>query len=123
MVNAQNAPMPLARYSQGIKVGNTLYIQGMIGLDPVTGKLVEGGIVNETKRVFESIEAVLKEAGMGFENVVKVVAYLSDIADYAQFNKIYNSCFETGIAPVRTTVEAKLPISARVEVEVVACET
>ncbi len=120
-VQTDGAPRPLARYSQGLRVGDTLYMQGMIALDPATGKMVEGGIGAESKRVFESIRAVLAEEGMTLDNVVKVVAYVADLSEYGAFNEIYNAQFPNDPAPVRTTVQAALPLGARVEVEAIAC--
>ena len=114
------APKPVARYSQGIKVGNTLYVQGVIALDPQTGKLVEGDVQAQTTRVFKSLSAILQEAGMNLANVVKVTAFLSDLGDYAAFNEVYGRHFVSEPPPVRTTVQAKLPLGALVEVEVIA---
>jgi 2-iminobutanoate/2-iminopropanoate deaminase len=121
VVRTGGAPRALARYSQGIRAGNTLYVQGMIALDPATGKLVEGGIAAQTRRVFESIRAVVAEAGMTMADIVKVTAFLADLNDYAEFNKVYDACFTADPPPVRTTVQAAMPRGALVEVEVIAC--
>lgn len=114
------APKPVARYSQGIKVGNTLYVQGVVALDPQSGKLVEGGIAGQAARVFDSLRAILEQAGMTMADVVKVTAFLADLNDYAVFNEIYGRQFPADPPPVRTTVQAKLPLGAVVEVEVIA---
>ncbi|OGJ90824.1 MAG: hypothetical protein A2350_07235 [Candidatus Raymondbacteria bacterium RifOxyB12_full_50_8] len=119
-VKTNKAPVPVARYSQGIKAGNTLYVQGVIALDPQTNTLVEATIVDQTKRVFESIKAILESSGMAMPDVVKVTAFLSDLNDYPEFNKVYGSYFTADPPPVRTTVQAKMPFGALVEVEVVA---
>jgi 2-iminobutanoate/2-iminopropanoate deaminase len=120
VIQTDNAPRPVARYSQGIRVGNTLYVQGMTALDPKTNTILSGDVRKQSEQVFQSIGAILKEAGMGFENVVRVAAFLSDIADYPAFNEVYNRHFDTKIPPVRTTVQAGLPLGAKVEVEVIA---
>jgi 2-iminobutanoate/2-iminopropanoate deaminase len=120
-VQTDEAPKPLARYSQAIRVGNTLYVQGMIGLDPETGRLVEGGIKAETLRVFQSLRAILAADQLTMDHVVKVVAYLADLNEYIPFNAVYNAQFPNDPAPVRTTVQAALPLGARVEVEILAC--
>ncbi len=119
-INVKDAPKPVARYSQGIVVNNTLYIQGVIALDPVTGKLVDNGIENQTKRVFDSIRAIVEGAGMRMADVVKVTVFLSDLADYQKFNEVYNSCFPYDPPPVRTTVQAKMPFGALIEAEAIA---
>jgi reactive intermediate/imine deaminase len=117
---ADGAPRPLARYSQGVKAGNTLYIQGIIALDPKTNKMVEGDIGVQSARVFESMKAILESAGMNLGNIVKVTAFLSNLDDYKDFNKIYNTYFATDPPPVRTTVQAKMPMGALLEVDAIA---
>ena len=119
-IRVKDAPKPVARYSQGIMVDNTLYIQGVIALDPGSGKLVDAGIENQTKRVFDSIRAVVEGAGMGMADVVKVTVFLSDLADYQKFNEVYNSYFPYDPPPVRTTVQAKMPFGALIEAEAIA---
>ncbi len=114
------APRPVARYSQGIRVGNTLYVQGVIALDPATQRLVEGPFAAEAERIFASLRAILEQAGMTLADVVKVTAFLADLDDYPVFNEVYGRHFRADPPPVRTTVQAKLPLGARVEVEVVA---
>ena len=119
-MRTDRAPKPVARYSQGVRAGNTVYTQGTIALDPATGKLVEGGIAVQTERVFESLRAILGEAGLTLADVVKVTAFLAELKDYPEFNAVYAAAFPDDPAPVRTTVQAKLPLGALVEVEVIA---
>ena len=114
------APQPVARYSQAIRVGDTLYVQGIIALDPRSGQLIDGGIGPQSERVFLSLQAILAEAGMAMADVVKVTAFLSDLNDYAVFNEIYGRWFAAEPPPVRTTVQARMPFDALVEVEVIA---
>jgi 2-iminobutanoate/2-iminopropanoate deaminase len=114
------APKPVARYSQGIRVGNTLYVQGVIALDPKTGKLIDGPITAQSARVFESIRAIVEKAGMTMADVVKVTAFLADLKDYAAFNEVYAQQFTADPPPVRTTVQARMPLDALLEVEVIA---
>ena len=102
-------------------VNGTLYIQGVIALDPDSGKLVGANIEGQTKRVFDSIKAILEGGGMRMANVVKVTVYLSDLEDYHKFNKVYESYFSKDAPPVRTTVEAKPPFGALVEADAIAC--
>lgn len=121
-VSTEGAPKPVARYSQGLKVGDTLYVQGVIALDPATGQLVPGGIEEQSRRVFDSLGAILEAAGMTMAHVVKVTAFLSDLIDYRAFNRVYGERFSADPPPVRTTVQAKMPFGALLEVEVIACE-
>lgn len=122
LVRTAGAPAPLAKYSQGIKIGNTLYVQGVIALDPKTNKLVEGDIRTQSRRVFESIKAVLEAGGMKISDVIKVTVFLSDLKDYPLFNEVYNEYFSAEPPPVRTTVQAKMPFGALLEVETIACK-
>ncbi len=121
-IRTDKAPRPVARYSQAIRVGNTLYIQGLIALDPKTGKMMEGDIETQATRVFESIKAILEATGMDLKHVVKVTVFLSNLDDYKNFNDVYNSYFQSDPAPVRTTVQAKMPFDALVEVDAIACK-
>jgi 2-iminobutanoate/2-iminopropanoate deaminase len=94
-----------------------------VGLDPVTGQIVEGGVEAQTVRVFENIKAVLAEAGLGFEHVVKTTVFLKNMGDFAAMNAIYAKYLapEGVVPPARSTVAvAALPKDALVEVEIVA---
>jgi len=122
VIKTDRAPKAVARYSQGIKVGNTLYVQGVIALDPQTGKLVTGTIESQAERVFESLKAIVETAGMTLADAVKVTVFLANLEDYPKFNEIYGRHFSAEPPPVRTTVQAKLPLSALVEVEVIAAQ-
>ena len=122
VVQSNQAPTPVARYSQGIRVGNTLYVQGVIALDPQTKKMVEGAIDVQTDRIFASIKAILEAGGMTLADVVKVTAFLANLEDYPAFNAVYNRHFAADPAPVRTTVQARPPLGALVEIEVVAAK-
>ena len=122
VIKTDRAPKAVARYSQGIKVGNTLYVQGVIALDPQTGKLVTGTIEPQAERVFESLKAIVETAGMTLADAVKVTVFLANLEDYPKFNEIYGRHFSTEPPPVRTTVQAKLPLGALVEVEVIAAQ-
>ncbi|MBI2438073.1 MAG: hypothetical protein HYV36_04575 [Lentisphaerae bacterium] len=120
VIATDKAPKPLGRYSQGIKVGNTLYVQGIIALDPPRGQLVAGGIKPQTERVLESLEAILEQAGLGLPDVVKVTVFLANLEDYPAFNEIYGSYFSAELPPVRTTAQARLPLGALVELDAIA---
>lgn len=118
-IESGNAPKAIGSYSQAVLVDDTLYVSGNIPVNPATGD-VEDGIVNQSKQVFENMKAVLNEAGMGFENVVKTTAFLTDLSNFATFNEIYASYFVAPY-PARSCVEvSKLPKNVLVEVECIA---
>jgi 2-iminobutanoate/2-iminopropanoate deaminase len=114
------APAAIGPYSQAVLSGDTLYSSGQIGIDPKTGSLVIESLEAETERVLENLGAVLKAAGMRFENVVRCTVYLRDIDDYAQVNEIYARYFNER-PPAREAVQvAALPRGARLEISCVA---
>ena len=108
-------------FSQAVRVGDTVYLSGCIG--NVAGKmeLASGGIEAESRAMMENIGAVLKEAGLGFEHIVKCVVYLADMGEWGTFNKVYVPYFKAGRFPARTAIGARqLILGARVEMECVA---
>lgn len=118
-IESGNAPKAIGPYSQAVLVDDTLYVSGNIPVNPATGDVADG-IVNQSKQVFENMKAVLNEAGMGFENVVKTTAFLTDLSNFAMFNEIYASYFVAPY-PARSCVEvSKLPKNVLVEVECIA---
>ena len=118
-IESGNAPKAIGPYSQAVLVDDTLYVSGNIPVNPATGDVADG-IVNQSKQVFENMKAVLNEAGMGFENVVKKTAFLTDLSNFATFNEIYASYFVAPY-PARSCVEvSKLPKNVLVEVECIA---
>ena len=118
-IESGNAPKAIGPYSQAVLVDDTLYVSGNIPVNPATGDVADG-IVNQSKQVFENMKAVLNEAGMGFENVVKTTAFLTDLSNFATFNEIYASYFVAPY-PARSCVEvSKLPKNVLAEVECIA---
>lgn len=118
-IESGNAPKAIGPYSQAVLVDDTLYVSGNIPVNPETGDVADG-IVNQSKQVFENMKAVLNKAGMGFENVVKTTAFLTDLSNFATFNEIYASYFVAPY-PARSCVEvSKLPKNVLVEVECIA---
>lgn len=118
-IESGNAPKAIGPYSQAVLVDDTLYVSGNIPVNPATGDIADG-IVHQSKQVFENMKAVLNEAGMGFENVVKTTAFLTDLSNFATFNEIYASYFVAPY-PARSCVEvSKLPKNVLVEVECIA---
>ncbi|WP_298705364.1 Rid family detoxifying hydrolase [uncultured Veillonella sp.] len=117
-VFSENAPKALGPYSQAMVTGNLLFISGQGGIDPATGKLVEG-IEGQTKQAIANIKAILTEAGIGFENVVKTTCFLHEMSDFAAFNAIYGEAFIS--KPARSCVAVKeLPANFLCEIEVIA---
>jgi 2-iminobutanoate/2-iminopropanoate deaminase len=117
------APAAIGPYSQAIRIDDTLYASGQIGLDPATGQLVSGGIAQQTTRVLENIQAVLAAAGLNMAHVVKTTVFLTSMSDFSTMNDIYAKYFtpEGAVPPARSTVAvAALPKDALVEIEVLA---
>lgn len=118
-INTTKAPAAIGPYSQAVVVNGILYTSGQIPLDPVTGAVVEGGIKEQTLQVMKNIQAILEEAGTTFENVFKTTCYLSDMANFAEFNEVYAQYFTS--KPARSCVAVKeLPKGVLVEVEAIA---
>jgi len=103
----EKAPKPLGPYSQAVQVGDTLYVSGQVGIDPSTGKVVEGGIQAQTKQTLENIRNILAKVGMTPDNVAKVSVFITKAEDFKPMNEIYAQFFKEKF-PARTTVIAKL---------------
>jgi 2-iminobutanoate/2-iminopropanoate deaminase len=121
IVATDAAPKAVGPYSQAVWAGDLLFCAGQIPLDPQTGTLVAGGVVEQTTRVLENIRGVLRSQGLDFPNVIKSTVFLSDMNHFAAMNEVYARCFPQD-PPARSTVQvARLPKDALVEIEVVAC--
>ncbi|MBG6130748.1 2-iminobutanoate/2-iminopropanoate deaminase [Aquimarina sp. EL_43] len=121
IITTTKAPAPIGPYSQAILTGNTLYTSGQIAINPETGALVLDDITTEAKQVMQNLKAVLDEAGMTFENVIKTTIFLSDMNNFAEVNAVYGSYFNEETAPARETVAVlTLPKSVNVEISVIA---
>ena len=119
-ISTTNAPAAIGPYSQAIQVGNLVYTSGQIPIDPTTGALVEGGIKEQTRQSLLNVRAVLEEAGMTMDNVVKTTVFMADMNDFADMNAVYAEFFSEPY-PARSAVAVKtLPKGALVEIEVVA---
>jgi 2-iminobutanoate/2-iminopropanoate deaminase len=120
IIQTDAAPAPVASYSQAIRAGDTIYCAGQIPLDPKSGELVDGDIAAQTRQVLENVGAVLRAEGLGYRNVVKTTAFISDMANYARFNEAYAAYFSEE-PPARTTVAVSgLPRGALVEIDAIA---
>lgn len=119
-IATKNAPAAIGPYSQAVRANGILYTSGQIPLDPATGNLVEGDFEAQVRRVFRNLEAVLGEAGSGFDRVLKAAVYLTNLGNFATLNTIYAEFFGDH-KPARTTVGvAQLPRGAEVEIDLVA---
>jgi 2-iminobutanoate/2-iminopropanoate deaminase len=117
------APEAIGPYCQAIAHAGLLYCSGQIPLDPATMKIVEGGIVEQTERVFANMEAVLRAAGSDLSKVLKTTVFLSNLEEFPQMNAIFARAFGDH-RPARSTVQvARLPLDARVEIECIATLT
>lgn len=119
-IASSDAPRAIGPYSQAVSVGGMLYTAGQIALDPATMEIVPGGIAEQSERVLRNLEAVLREAGLGFEHVVKTTVFLVDMGEFAAMNEVYARFFGDH-RPARSTVAvAALPRNVRVEIDLVA---
>ena len=121
-VATDKAPKAIGPYSQGIQAGDFVFTAGQAGVDPATGKLVEGGIAEQTRQVLRNIESILEASGSSLDRVVKCGVFLQDMADFQAMNAVYAEFFPPDKKPpARTTVQAaKLPLGALVEIDAVA---
>ena len=121
IINTKEAPAPVGPYNQSVLANGTLYMSGQIAIDPSTGNLVLDNIENETHQVFKNIKAVLAEAGMTLESVVKCSVFVSDMEMYGRINTIYAQYFDEETATARELVEvANLPKYVNVEISCIA---
>lgn len=122
IINVSNAPKPLALYSQATLSNGTLYVSGQIGINPASGKLVEGGIKAQTQQILENIGVILKEAGLDYSDVVKCTIFMTDMFFYADINEVYGTFFKEN-PPAREAVAVKsLPANVQVEISCIATE-
>ncbi len=124
IIYTKDAPEPIGPYSQAVKIGKTLYVSGQIPLIPGKMELIENNLEEETNQVMKNLEAILLEANMTFQNVIKTTIFLSNMADFESVNEIYGRYFNSENAPARETVEvSNLPKYVRLEISVIASET
>ena len=122
VITSQNAPLPIGPYSHAnlVTPGQMLFVSGQVAKDAKTGELTLSDIKSETHKVMGNVKAILTDAGMKFENVVKTTIFLKDLNNFAVVNETYGSYFE-GNFPARETVEvSRLPLDVNVEISVIA---
>jgi 2-iminobutanoate/2-iminopropanoate deaminase len=121
IVQTKNAPAPIGPYNQAVLSGNTLYISGQIPMDALTGELISGDIKKETEQCLKNLKAILEEAQMTFDQVVKSSIFLKDMHQFSEVNEVYGRYFNAETAPARETVEvANLPKFVNVEISMIA---
>ena len=119
-VQTENAPKAIGPYSQAVKANGMLFASGQVPIDPATGQIIEGTIAEQTERALKNLQAVLEAAGTSLDHVVKTTVFLADMNDFGEMNDTYGRFFD-GIPPARSTVEvSRLPMDAKVEIDLIA---
>lgn len=120
IIHSEQAPAAIGPYSQAVCAGDFVFCSGQIPVDPATGHVVPGGVAEQTRQVLDNLQAVLKQAGAGFDKVVKTTVFLVDLADFAVVNDVYAERFDRE-PPARACIEVgRLPKDVRVEIEAIA---
>lgn len=120
VLETPSAPAPMAPYSPAVEANGFVYLSGQVGIDPATGERAPDDFAAQTHRVMKNIGALLDDAGLGYDDIVKATVFLADIDDFATFNEVYGSYFDMH-PPARSTFQAgALPGGFLVEIEVVA---
>ena len=120
VIKTTKAPAAIGPYNQAIQVGNLVYTSGQIPIDPATGNFVEGGIKEQTRQSLLNVKAILEEAGLTMNDVIKTTVFMADMNDFSDMNAVYSEFFPEPY-PARSAVAVKtLPKGALVEIEVIA---
>ena len=120
IINTPNAPAPIGPYSQAVAANGLLFVSGQIPMNPATAEIITTGITDEATQVMENLKAILTEAGVGFDAIIKSTIFLTDMQTFAQVNEVYGSYF-TADFPARETVQVSvLPKNVNVEISVIA---
>lgn len=119
-IRTDGAPQPIGPYEQAVAAGPFVFLSGQVGMDPSTGKMVDGGVAEQTTRVLENMKAVLKASGSSLSNVLRVGVYLADMGDFQTMNEIYAK-YLGDVKPARSAIAVKaLPAGALVEMDAIA---
>lgn len=122
IIEISNAPAPIGPYSQAVRAGGMIFISGQIALNPGTTSVITSDIKMETEQVMSNLKAILQEAGLTFDNVIKTTIFLSDMDLFASVNEVYGKYFQSKF-PARETVAVKtLPKNANVEISMIATD-
>lgn len=120
IIKTSNAPKAVGPYSQAVEINGTLYVSGQLPVNPLTGKIVEGGIKEQTRQVMENISALLNEAGYDFSNVVKSTCLLSSMENFQAMNEVYAGYYPEDPPARAAYAVVDLPLGAMVEIETIA---
>ena len=119
-INTEKAPGAIGPYSQAVEIDQLVYTSGQLGIDPATGELAQG-VEAQTRQSLENVKAILAEAGLGMESIIKTLVFVQSMGDFAAVNKIYAEYIHGDVLPARSCVEVgALPKGALVEIEVIA---
>jgi 2-iminobutanoate/2-iminopropanoate deaminase len=120
IINTEKAPKAIGPYSQAVEANGMLFISGQIPIDPAIGKIIDGGITEQTEQVMKNIGAILEEAGYEFKDVVKSTCLLSDMENFAAMNAVYGKYYPEN-PPARAAYGVvRLPLGAMIEIETIA---
>lgn len=122
IISSTSAPKAVGPYSQAVKANGFLYISGQLGLDPGTGDFPSNDVVEQAEQSLRNVKAILAEAGMDFDNVIKATVFLTDISDFAKVNEVYSRYFKAPYPARSAFAITALPKGGLVEIEVVAVE-
>lgn len=120
IISTDKAPKAIGPYSQAVEANGILFISGQVPIDPATGKLVDGGIKEQTEQVMKNIGAILEAAGLNFSNVVKSTCLLNDMDNFAAMNEVYGRYYTTDMPARAAYGVVKLPLGALIEIETIA---
>ena len=119
-LSSPNAPKAIGPYSPAVRAGQLLFVSGQVPIDPATGQMIDGDIAAQTRRVLESVGALLEAAGLSFANVVRTTVFLADMNDFGGMNEVY-ARYLVDPPPARATVQvARLPRDVRIEIDAIA---
>jgi len=120
VITSPNAPAPIGPYSHARELNGLVFVSGQIPLNPATGKMVQDSIIAETEQVMQNLKAILTEAGLSFNEIIKTTIFITSMSTFQEVNKVYAGYFD-GMFPARETVQvAALPAGARVEISCIA---
>ena len=119
VIGTEKAPAAVGPYSQAIRAGDLLFVSGQLGIDPGTGKLVDGGVEKQTEQALRNLVSIIEAAGSDIGSVVKATVFLQNMSDFSTMNGVYGSFFESD-PPARAAIEvAQLPLGGLVEIEAI----
>ena len=121
-ISSDALPPPVGPFSPAVRSGDFIFFSGQVGVDPATGKLVEGGVEAEARQLFRNLATLLEAAGKSFGDVVRAGVFLTDIGDFAAVNAIYAEALERPFPARPTVAVAALPLGARIEIELLVGE-